>query len=174
MSKVILNLATTKDGFIARKDNSVDFLPPMDENKLLLEEFIKFMNDIDIIVMGYNTYVVTKELGNGTMPFEDKKIYVCTYDLNITVDRENIFFTKLDVVDLANKMKNESKKNIWLFGGSLLIDSFLSNDLIDRFIITEVDVLIGEGIPLFIRDVNLKEINRVSEYGISTITYVKD
>ena len=47
------------------------------------------------------------------------------------------------------RLKATSDKHIWLIGGGLLIQEFLRHNLVDRFIITVMPVILGEGIPLF-------------------------
>ena len=149
MSYVTLQLALTIDGYIARKNGSVDFLD--DVNPLFNEEFTKFVNSVDTIIMGSGTY--EKLLDFGEIPFTDKKIYVLT-SKNLQSNQENIKFTSENIEDILKKENN----NIWLFGGSKIIQSFINLDLIDEFQLYIVPKIIGDGIPLFLENNGLSNL----------------
>ncbi len=149
MSYVTLQLAMTIDGYIARKNGNVDFLD--DVNPLFNEEFTKFVNSVDTIIMGSGTY--KKLLDFGEIPFVDKKIYVLT-SKNSPSNQENIIFTSEKIEDILKKENN----NIWLFGGSKVIQSFINLDLIDEFQLYIVPKIIGDGIPLFLENNGLSNL----------------
>ncbi len=140
MRKIILNLATSVDGYIARKDHDVDFLPqPSPE---AMKPFNKFLSTIDTIIMGSNSYDIMCQFGD--YPFKDKKTIVVTSKNFEPID--NFIFTSEDIETILTKQDG----NIWLFGGAKLIQYFTEKDLIDEYQITITPTLIGSGIPLFL------------------------
>lgn len=153
MSYVILQLAQTLDGYIARKNGSVDFLD--DINSSFTKVFNKFVKNIDTIIMGRGTY--EKMLDFGEIPFKDKKIYVLT-SKDLYSNQENIVFTNKNIKFLIKTENN----NIWLFGGSRVIQSFINLDLIDELQLYIVPKIIGDGIPLFLKNKGLCNLKLVS------------
>lgn len=152
MSYVTLQLAQTLDGYIARKNGDVDFLDNI--NDLFKENFDKFVKSIDTIIMGRKTY--EKMFDFGEIPFNDKKIYVLT-SKELYSTQKNIIFTNKDI-ELILKEEN---KNIWLFGGSKVIQSFINLDLIDEFQLYIVPIIIGDGIPLFLTNMGLSNLKLI-------------
>lgn len=152
MSYVTLQLALTIDGYIARKDGSVDFLD--DINSSFKDEFNLFIKSVDTIIMGRGTY--EKMLEFGDIPFEDKKVYVLT-SKNLSTSQENIIFTDESI----EKILINNDNNIWLFGGSKVIQSFINLDLIDEYQLYIVPKIIGEGIPLFLDNKGLTNLKLV-------------
>ena len=141
MTRVILYIATSQDGFIADKDGGVDWLPQSDDhNEFGYEELL---NRIQVIVMGSHSY--KQILGFGDWAWSDKTTYVFTSQ-ELTTSHDNIFFTHQDVSSFIKKI--EPKQNIWLLGGAELIKSFDKENLIDEAIITIVPAVLGEGIKL--------------------------
>ncbi|MBU1020502.1 MAG: dihydrofolate reductase family protein [Firmicutes bacterium] len=167
MGYVMLQLAVSIDGYISRKDDSVDFLSEMEPN--LTESFNLFLKGIETIIMGSRTYEVM--LGFGEIPFQDKKIIVLT-KRDLKSDSTNIIFTNQDIESLIL----HETGNIWLFGGSKVIQQCINKNLIDEYQIHVVPQIIGEGIPLFLESNEIKNLNliRLEQFGNSyTVTYKK-
>ena len=124
MSTVILQLAVSIDGYIARKDGSVDYLEEFSEE--LTTHFNQFLSRIDVIIMGSNTYEVM--LGFGDVPFTDKQIYVLT---NRTFPKtySHVHFTTETVPEILERVQG----TIWLFGGAKLIQTCINLDIIDEY-----------------------------------------
>lgn len=168
MSYITMQLAVSLDGYIARKDGSVDFLEEMESS--VSEKFQKFIDSIDVIVMGRNTYEVMLKLGG--IPFKDKKIYVLT-SKRLESELKNVIFTNKNI-ELIVK---EEKGHIWLFGGAKVIQSFINLDLVDELQLHIVPQIIGEGIPLFLDSKGIKDLNLVNheKFGNSILlTYKKN
>jgi dihydrofolate reductase len=146
MRKVILNLAVSLDGFIAREDGRVDWLDNLDTDGDDLG-FGTFLDRCDTILTGRIAYEVTMKLGNGEWPFSNKKTYVFTD--GIYPNTNNIEFTYISPKKIVNRLKNVLGKDIWLFGGSKLISSMREENLVDEYIITTIPVMLGKGIKLF-------------------------
>jgi len=145
MTKVILYIATSADGFIATKDGGVDWLPHPDT----VEDTDEFgyqalMERTSVIVMGSKSY--QQILGFGDWAWPDKLTYVFTSQ-DLSSEREDIIFVRDNVTDFIRQFA-QSDQNIWLLGGAELIGSFTDKKLIDECIITVVPTSLGEGIKL--------------------------
>lgn len=147
MKKVILNLAVSVDGYIARNDGSVKWLDSLETDGSDLG-FSKFLDSCDSIIMGRSSYETTMRLGNNEWPFKHHQSYVFTS--KSLVDNEYITFLSTDPQKLILSLQKKKGKNIWLFGGSKFIESIRNCDLVDEYIITTIPVLLGEGIKLFL------------------------
>jgi len=139
MKKIILNIATSLDGFIARKNGSVDWLPKIYNTE---EDFgIKeFLDSVGTVILGNTTYKQYKA------PYSNKKCFV--FSRKNTGKENNIIYVNSNVKDFVKSLKDKDG-NIWLVGGADIVKEFLKNNLIDEFIITIIPVVLGEGIPLF-------------------------
>jgi dihydrofolate reductase len=144
---IIVSIATSVDGFIARLDGSYDWLdrprPPGNYG------FSEFMDSIDTILWGRKTYdqaaTTFKGKSLGTGP--NVKNYVFAHDPPKSAP-PSVEFVKEPVEEFARRLRAQPGKNIWIMGGGQIIASFLDAGLIDEFRIHVIPRLIGEGIPL--------------------------
>src|SRR5215469_15694461 len=153
--KFIIYIATSADGFIARKDGSVDWLNrPQPKGNYGMGTFYR---SIDTCVLGRKTYEQSAKFGMAD-GYSGKKNYVFSRTLTkaaspkVTVIRDN-------VASFAERLRAENGKHIWLVGGAELISSLLDAAAVDEFIIHVIPHIIGEGIPLALqqhRDLPLK------------------
>jgi dihydrofolate reductase len=161
-----LYIASTLDGYIAREDDSLDWLfkaEGQDDNG-----YSNFYETIDTILIGRRTYEQILLLENGNFPYKDKKCYVFSKSVNET--NEHVEFVDVDIVNFTNKLKGQEGKNIWIVGGGALLHSFLKEKLVDEFMITLAPALIGKGIPLFQKadlemELSLKGITRFNQFA---------
>lgn len=139
MPKITIYIATSLDGYIAREDGSIDWLPESAESG-----YDAFYKSIDTVIMGKTTY--DQVLTFGEYPYKDKKSFVFT-TTNQTKDENIEFVSNVDkfVIDCFPGVG----KNIWLVGGAQIIASFLKQKVVDEIIITIIPVLLGKGISLF-------------------------
>ena len=143
MKRIIAYLATSADGFIARPDGDVTWLDrprPSDEYGMPA-----FLRSIDTVIMGRETFEAGQRLGGALV--EGKRNIV----LSRTMPSYGIpgaTVENTDPLDLANRLRNEKGKNVWLMGGANVFGSFLSAGALDELIIHIVPVLIGTGMPL--------------------------
>jgi len=146
--KLVLLIATSLDGYIATKDDSLDWLFKVEgEGDNGISEFYE---TVDAILMGRKTYDWIITHMTEEFPYKNKECYVFSRQEN--EDTEDVKFIKEDIIDFANKLKNEEGKNIWIVGGGDLLHSFIKEKLVDEFIITIAPTIIGEGVPLFKED----------------------
>ena len=147
MGKIVLYIATSLDGFIARPDGNLDWLtstPPPNEGdygyKALLES-------TEVIIMGRQTYKEVLSFGDWVYP--DFDTYVVSRDVDFLPTTPRTKALQSDFSVFVGELKAKTQKNIWLVGGGQIITEFLRNDLIDKMIITIVPRILGEGIRLF-------------------------
>lgn len=147
MNKIILYIATSKDGFIADKNGGVDWLPyPKDDHDLEVVGYKKLMQRVDTILMGSKSF--KQIMGFGDWGWTDKHTYVFSTKaldaplpcISITNDSPRQFIKKIK--------DRKIDKDVWLLGGAELAKSFAQNKLIDEIILTIVPQILGEGIPL--------------------------
>ncbi len=147
MNKIILYIATSKDGFIADKNGGVDWLPqPKNDQDLEVFGYKKLMQRIDTILMGSNSF--QQIIGFGDWAWADKQTYVFS-SKPLKSPHSYITITNSNPVQFIQNLKNRaSDKDIWLLGGAELAKSFDQEDLIDEIILTIVPQTLEEGILL--------------------------
>ncbi len=139
-------IATSLDGYIARSDGSLDWLGVPDENEDY--GFAAFLESIDALVMGRNTYDAVRAMGE--WPYGDRLVIVLTHrPLEIPADLTGVVeAVGLAPLDLAEALDRRGIEHVYVDGG-VTIRSFLEAGLVRRMTITTIPVLIGDGIPLF-------------------------
>lgn len=156
MRKIILFIASSLDGYIAREDGSVDWLFTDADYG-----YKKFYAAVDTVIMGRKTYEKSLEFEKG--PYKDKKCYVFTRNRKLK-EIKNFEFVN-EVVRFSEKLLKLKGSDIWLVGGSNIISIFLNNDLLDEIIVYIHPIILGNGILLFKnikQDVKLKFVNTKS------------
>ena len=138
-------IGTSVDGFIARLNDDLDFLPPGGGEPHGYSEFIA---SVDAIVIGRKTF--EKVLTMGPWPYGDKRVVVLSsrpLDLSKATGGvvEQMAGTPAEIV---SQLAATGAHHLYIDGG-ITIQRFLRAGLIQRLIITRVPVLIGEGVPLF-------------------------
>jgi len=155
-SKASVFIATSLDGFIARLDGGLDWLPEECEP----HGYDEFMATIDAIVIGRKTFEVV--LGFGSWPYNKVPVIVLSKNpaaLKAPKGAKCDFMagTPRQIVD---RLAQRGLKNLYIDGG-VTIQGFLNAGLIQRLIITRIPVLLGSGIPLFgalKRDIRLQHV----------------
>lgn len=143
MRKIIVYIATSADGYIARPDGDIAWLDrPIPKGNYGMGAFYE---SIDTVLLGRKTYETALQLGQQSYP--GKRNYVFSRSLKPT-DGSDVMVTSVSVREFIRKTRRAKGKNIWLVGGAELIAAFLDENGIDEFMIHVVPVFIGEGIPL--------------------------
>lgn len=176
MTKTVLYIATSLDGFIARPDGNIDWLTSMPNPKNEDYGYAELLKSIGTTIMGRKTY--QDIIGFGIdWPYIDMNSYVVTSNKDLQIQSPNTFLLTENLNDLIAETKDQSKKDIWLIGGGQLIKSFLDAGLIDKMIITVIPKIIGEGIPLFSetsQESNWKPVEvKLFDTGVVALTYEK-
>jgi dihydrofolate reductase len=149
--KCSVYIATSMDGFIARKNGDLDWLPGSDGEMPDTDEdygYADFFASIDTLVMGRKTYELVCAFGE--WPYTGKKVIVLSsaYPRALTELREGARGTSLPPAELVAQLADSGIRHIYVDGGRT-IQSFLAAGLIQEMTITRIPILIGEGIPLF-------------------------
>jgi dihydrofolate reductase len=143
--KIIVHIATSADGYIARPDGSLDWLTsrPAPKGFYGMPEFTR---SVDAKLLGRKTFNLSVEMGAPFSAYD--RHYVFSRQPPPTSVPAGVEFVAQSIGAFAERLRGESGKNIWMMGGGELIASFLDDNAIDEFIITVVPIFIGEGIPL--------------------------
>ena len=143
--RVSVFVGTSVDGFIARRDGALDFLPEGGGEPHGYEEF---MASVDALVIGRNTFETV--LGFPEWPYGQKRVVVLSSErLDLSVARGGVVEQMAgEPAEIVAKLAATGAQHLYIDGG-ITIQRFLRAGLIQRLILTRVPVLIGEGIPLF-------------------------
>jgi dihydrofolate reductase len=145
--RTVVYIAASLDGYIARKDGSIDWLTGIENPPGEDYGYAEFIKGIDAIVMGRNSF--EKVLTFPEWPYP-KMVFVLSTKLNDIPAELKIRASIISgsPADVLNILSNKGYNNIYVDGGKT-IQGFLQKDLIDDMIITRIPILIGNGIPLF-------------------------
>jgi dihydrofolate reductase len=147
-------VGTSVDGFMARSNGALDFLP---EDGGEPHGYDEFMASIDALVIGRKTFETV--LGFPAWPYGDKRVVVLSnrpFDFSAVVGG----VVEQPPAEIVSKLAACGLHHLYVDGG-ITIQGFLRAGLIQRLVVTRVPVLIGEGIPLFgplPRDVRLRHL----------------
>ena len=142
--KVSVFIGTSLDGFIARTNGDLDFLPPGGGEPHGYDEF---MATVDALVIGRKTFETV--LTFDKWPYGEKTVVVLSTrplaraPLGAAVERMSG-----TPAEISSQLAARGIRHIYVDGG-ITIQRFLQAGLIQRLVITRVPVLIGTGIPLF-------------------------
>ncbi len=172
--KISVFIATSLDGFIARENGALDWLPSdtPDEDY----GYNDFFSSVDTMLMGRKSFEVVQ--GFSPFPYEGKRVVVCSRTLK-EVPAELV--GKLEIRSeplptLIKQLESDGVQHIYADGGQI-ITALLELGLVDQLILTRVPVLLGSGIPLFGRlgaDVKLKHIQtKVFNSGLVQSHYLR-
>jgi dihydrofolate reductase len=153
-SRVTIHMAASLDGFIARKDGSVDWLETSDEfaggDSLDSSQVEAFLKTIDCYVMGSRTYETalnfeSKGLG---WAYGDKPTFVLT-SRNLPRTRNTVEFYSGDLSQFVNERLRPAFSSIWFVGGGIVSGECLRRGLADEIRYSILPILIGDGKRFF-------------------------
>jgi dihydrofolate reductase len=143
--KIAVFVGVSVDGFIARANGALDWLPSDAEP----HGYDEFMASVDTIVVGRNTFETVLGFGKDAWPYGAKRVVVLS---RRPVDAsaaggvvEQMSGTPAEIVA---GLQASGSRHVYLDGG-ITVQGFLRAGLVQRLVVTRVPVLIGEGIPLF-------------------------
>jgi dihydrofolate reductase len=155
-SRVTIHMAASLDGFIARKDGSVDWLETSDEfagGDSMDPEFVEaFLKTIDCYVMGSRTYetALSFEAKGLGWSYGDKPTFVLT-SRQLPRTRDSVEFHSGDLARFVNGRLRPTFRTIWFVGGGVVSAECLRLGLADEVCYSILPILIGDGIPFFER-----------------------
>jgi dihydrofolate reductase len=146
--KVIVHIATSADGYIARSDGNLEWLTSRPAPKGFYG-MNAFMKSIDTKVLGRKTYEVSLQMG---AKFDSSNRHIVFSRHSPPANAPpGVEFVSGAIGPFVSRLREQPGKDIWLMGGGELIASFLDEHAIDEFVISVVPVFIGDGIPLIAR-----------------------
>jgi len=154
--KIIVNIATSADGYVARSDGNLDWLTerPVPKGFYGLPEFER---STGARILGRKTFDQSLRMG---ARFDAKAVhYVFSRQPPPVSVPAGVYFVNESIGAFVERLRTEAGKDVWLMGGGEIIASFLDEDAIDEFIVSVMPTFIGEGIPLLAprhREVHLR------------------
>ena len=146
MRKLTFGAANSLDNYIARSDQSYDWILWSDEASEVMTEYWK---TIDTIIMGRKTYEVALRSGQGDGGYPGIKTYVFSRTLKEGL-AGTVSIISQDVSEFVRKLKQEEGKDICLMGGGELAKPLFEEGLIDELGFNIHPILLGSGVPLFL------------------------
>jgi dihydrofolate reductase len=173
MGRVIVFIAASLDGFIARPDDDISWLDPYSGSG---EDygFGDLLKRTGTVVMGARSY--EQSLLNPERLLRGVKNYVLTHRSLQPAPGIDTEFWQGTLPALMEKIRHESVKDVYIAGGGQVISQFLSEGLVDEICLFIVPVLLNEGIPLYTgihKEIRLK-LTGANSYpsGIVRLRYV--
>lgn len=155
-SRVTIHMAASLDGYIARKDGSVDWLETSDrfeDGEVMAPESVaEFLRTIDCYVMGSRTYETAlgfEDKGLG-WAYGDKPTFVLTRR-ELRRKRNTVEFYAGDLARLVEERLKPNFRSIWFVGGGAVSGECLRRGLADEIRYSVLPILIGDGIAFFER-----------------------
>ena len=153
-SHVTIHMVASLDGFIARKDGSVDWLDTSDEfvggETVAPGSVEAFLKTIDCYVMGSRTYetALSFEAKGLGWSYGDKPTFVLTRR-ELLRTRDTVEFYSGDLAQLVNGRLRPTFRTIWFVGGGVVSGECLRLGLAEEVCYSILPILIGDGIPFF-------------------------
>jgi dihydrofolate reductase len=174
--KVSVYIATSLDGFIAKRDGSIDWL---NEANAVVPEgedcgFMAFMDSVDALIMGRKTY--EQVLSFGQWAYGDTPVVVLSHNsIEIPLRLpDTVSHSAESPSAILKRLAANDVKHVYVDGGST-IQSFIAESLIDEITITIIPVVLGGGIPLFApikKDITLTHLRTTAyAFGFVQSTY---
>jgi len=185
MRKIILSLHTTLDGFVAGPDGEMDWIKLDDE---MFDLVSKLTDEADTALYGRKTYQMMEsywptaaDKPNATKhDIEHSQWYnkvnkvILSRTLHST-ETNNTTFISDNIFSEINGLKQQSGKNILIFGSPTAAHSLMEHNLIDDYWLFVNPVLLGQGIPLFARikeKIDLRPLTlKVFPCGVTALHY---
>lgn len=145
--KISVYIATSLDGYIARKNGDLDWLENFNTDG---EDYgyNAFVETVDVLVMGRKSY--DKVLTFGDWPYGEQRVIILSNSLKEVPKEiaETVSIMAGSPKEIAFRLTEEGVEHVYLDGGET-IQRFLKAGLVDEMIITTIPMLIGAGISLF-------------------------
>ena len=153
--KVSVYIATSLDGFIARPDGSLDWLPgaesdpePAEGDEAAANDWAEFWSSVDCLIQGRKTFEKVQSFGR--WPYAGMRVIVLSESLTAVPEamRDKAEIRSGDPRALVEQLAADGHRHLYVDGGQT-IQAFLRQGLVTDMKIATVPVLIGDGIPLF-------------------------
>ena len=171
---VILYIATSLDGYIAKLNDDMSFLSRVQKEGQDYG-YAKFIETVDTVIMGRKTYDwVMKQIKE--FPHSQLDSYIITRTPGQDIGKTKFYTGSLK--DLVLTLKKVEGRNIFIDGGAEIVNQLLKEKLIDEFYIAIIPILIGDGIRLFKDGLPEQDLRLISsesfETGLIQLHYIVD
>jgi dihydrofolate reductase len=149
--KLTIHMVSSLDGFIAKKDNSIDWFETRDYYEKGADEpdVAAFLKTIDCYIMGSRTYELALELSKSYgWAYGDTPTIVLSHR-ELPVERTNVSIYSGGLVKFMDEQLKQNYKNVWLVGGANLVKEFIRLKLANEIRISVLPIILGDGIPFF-------------------------
>lgn len=179
MRNIILNLAVSLDGFIEGPNGETDWCI-MDDDM----GFTDFLDTVDTIFYGRVSYDAWGQYQPDEQSNDmEKEIWKTVHSKAKYVftrkpgDDLHVNYISTHIVEQVRAIQQQPGRDIWLYGGRSLINSFIHSDLINVFRLSYHPVVLGGGLPLMGQlqnRINLRHIKtNVFRSGVVELMYEK-
>ena len=161
MGKVLVYIASSLDGFIARRDDDISWLDRFSVDSVDYG-YTEFMKNIGTAIMGARTY--EQSLLHPERLLASVKNYIITRRILPVIPGIDTVFWHDSLSDLVNTIKKESNMNIFIVGGGQIISRFIDEGLVDEVRQFIIPVILHDGILLYsqlTREIYLEPIDTV-------------
>ncbi len=154
MRKLILFIAASLDGYIARPDGALDWLPGADGNAPAEGDDMGYgalLTRCDVAMMGRKTYAFMRAHGEpeGVTGLQNI-LFSHTWDEATQPLPPSVRREQRPLAEVVGELRAQPGGDLWLVGGGGLIAEALAADLLDVIELATVPVLLGAGIPLWV------------------------
>lgn len=143
--KVIVYIATSLDGYIAKPNDDLSFLSIVEKEG---EDYgyAEFISTVDTVIVGRRTYDWVMEHAPD-FAHHERETYVISKTARPA--KGNTTFYTGDLTALVEKLKDTQGKNIFCDGGAEVVHALIKAKLVDTIIISIVPIMVGDGTKLF-------------------------
>jgi len=145
MRKLILYIATSLDGYIAKPNDDLSFLSVVEQEGQDYG-YADFIDTVDAVIVGRKTYDKVLSMGVD-FPHADKDAYIITRTPRPAIG--NVKFYTGNLKALVENLKAQQGKHIFCDGGAEIVNELLKEQLFDELIISVIPTLVGSGTKLF-------------------------
>ena len=172
--KVILYIASSLDGYIAKSNDDLSFLSRVQQEGQDYG-YAEFIDNVDTVILGRKTYDwVMKQVKE--FPHAQLDSYIITRTPRQDIGK--IKFYTGNLKELVLRLRQERGKNIFIDGGAEIVNELFKEKLIDQIYLSIVPILLGDGVRLFkegLPEQNLRLINsKQFETGLIQLQYDLD
>ena len=145
---VIVRIATSADGYIARPDGNLEWLTSRPAPKGFYG-INAFMRTVDALILGRKTYEAGLRMG---ATFDAKRpTFVFSRQAPPPSLPSGVAFVSEAIGPFVDRLRAKPGQNLWLMGGGEIIAAFLDAGALDELVVSVMPVFIGDGIPLIAR-----------------------
>lgn len=143
--KVILYMALTANGMIAKSDGNSEWVSPEDT-----EAFLSICRKAKAVVMGRHTYdYLTRGDANENLPLQEGIQVVMTSDTTIRSNDPTVMFTDKSPKEIVKIVEEKGYSEVCIMGGSTTVSVFMQEGLVDEIFFDIEPLIFGKGMPIF-------------------------